>query len=266
MNTNVKTDTTVTTVPTADGSRVPLLVHRPQHPKGWLVWAHGGSWQAGSTTAWAPVTATLAAQSGWAVVSVDYRLDPAHKFPAAIFDMLAALDYAETQARDTPVAVGGDSAGGTIAAITALTRRNTGGRVPLQVLAYPPLDPDCTRHSYHAVPGAFPTAADMTAAWRLWLGEEPTGSPVTPLQADSLAGLTPAAMVVGGDDPVRDDVTAYADRLDSDGVASSLRVLPGVAHADVLRPRGRVLPELVTALTHFSTYDQTASSMEGIPR
>lgn len=265
MNTNLQTDTTVATAVTADGSRVPLLVHRPQHPKGWLVWAHGGSWQAGSAEAWAPVTAALAAGSGWAVVSVDYRLAPTHRFPAAIFDMLAALDYAESRARDAPVAVGGDSAGGTIAALTALARRDTGGHVPLQVLAYPPLDPDCTRPSYHASPTAFPTAAGMTAAWRLWLGDEPAGSPVTPLQATSLAGLAPAAMVVGGDDPVRDDVTAYAHRLDRDGVASVLRVLPGVGHADVLHHRGRVLPELVTALTRFAPYDHNAPSMEGIP-
>lgn len=79
-----------------------------------------------------------------------YRLAPQHHFPAAVLDVLAALDWAEARAEGLPVAVGGDSAGGTIAASAALVRHDTGKPVPAQVLAYPPLDPDCASPSYRS--------------------------------------------------------------------------------------------------------------------
>ncbi|WP_328398005.1 alpha/beta hydrolase fold domain-containing protein [Nocardia sp. NBC_00416] len=234
-----------------DGAEVQLLVHEPAGPaRGWLVWAHGGSWQHGSTVRWASITAQLCALSGWTVVSVDYRLAPAHRFPTAVFDVSAALDWAEREAADLPVAVGGDSAGGTIAAVAALARRDTGGRVPPQVLAYPPLDPDCARPSYQASPDAFPNRSDLRAAWRLWLGtgtHHPLIHP-TPLAAASLAGLAAVSLVVGDDDPVRDDVTCYAERLDADAVPTRLRTLPGVGHSDLFRPRSRALRAVATML------------------
>ncbi|GIJ25836.1 hypothetical protein Vqi01_09980 [Micromonospora qiuiae] len=251
--------TSLAQVTAVDGARVPLLVHRPAAPRGWLVWAHGGSWQHGSARAWAPITAQLAAQSGWAVVSVDYRLAPAHRFPAAVLDMLAALDWTRQQTTDLSAVVGGDSAGGTIAALAALAYRDTGDPVPAQVLAYPPLDPDCTGPSYGADPGAFPPRADLRTAWRLWLGPDTPhhAVPATPLHAGNLAGLSPVALIVGDEDPVRDDATAYADRLRADGVPRSLRVLPGVGHADLLNPAGRVLPAVTAALSTLTTDSRT---------
>ncbi|WP_075811579.1 alpha/beta hydrolase [Corynebacterium sp. CNJ-954] len=187
--------------PTSDESGVPLLVHCPDQPRGWLVWAHGGSWQYGSARQWAPVTGRIAALSGWAVISVDYRLVPGHHHPAAVLDTLAALGWAEQQADSLPIVIGGDSAGGTIAALAALTRRNTGDRVPLQLLAYPPLDPECSRASYPGSPGVPPDRPGLVAAWRLWLGDHtsPRSVPTTPLQADSLTGLAPVSLVVGAE-------------------------------------------------------------------
>ncbi|GAB3623720.1 hypothetical protein GCM10027418_18040 [Mariniluteicoccus endophyticus] len=252
MTTITAPETTLGRTTATDGTEVPLLVHRPALPRGWLVWAHGGSWQHGSARQWAPITARLTAQSGWGVVSVDYRLAPAHRFPAAILDALAALDWAETRTQDLPVVVGGDSAGGTIAALAALARRDAGERVPPQVLAYPPLDPSCTRPSYRAEPGAFPNPSELRAAWRAWLGAE-APDPVflpTPLAASTLAGLAPVTLVVGEDDPARDDVTAYAEQLRADTVPTALHLLPHVGHADLLNPAGSVLPAVVAALNN----------------
>ncbi|WP_145942852.1 alpha/beta hydrolase [Corynebacterium glyciniphilum] len=240
--------------PTSDGTHVPLLVHHPDQPRGWLVWAHGGSWQYGSARQWAPLTGRIAALSGWAVVSVDYRLAPGHHHPAAVLDTLAALDWAEQQTDGLPIVVGGDSAGGTIAALAALTRRNTGDRVPPQLLAYPPLDPECSRASYRGAPGVPPDRPGLVTAWRLWLGDHtsPRSVPTTPLQADSLTGLASVSLIVGADDPVRDDVRAYAARLQDDGVQVALRTVPNTGHADILDPTGLVLPAVVTRLNELS--------------
>lgn len=243
--------------PTSDGSGVPLLVHCPDQPRGWLVWAHGGSWQYGSAHQWAPVTGRISALSGWAVISVDYRLAPRHHHPAAVLDTLATLDWAAQQADGLPIVIGGDSAGGTIAALAALTRRNTGDRVPPQLLAYPPLDPECSRASYRSAPGVPPDRPGLVAAWRLWLGDHtsPRSVPTTPLQADSLTGLAPVSLVVGADDPVRDDVRAYAARLQNDGVQVALRTVPDTGHADILDPTRLVLPAIVTLLNAFTDTD-----------
>jgi acetyl esterase len=265
-------ETTLVNVVASDGAQVPILLHRPRNPHGWLVWAHGGSWQYGSARQWAPITARLASLSGWAVASVEYRLAPAHRFPAAVLDMLAALGWAETVTDGLPVVVGGDSAGGTIAASAALARRDTGQAVPPQMLAYPPLDPRCASPSYSAVPGAFPNRADLRAAWRLWLGAgtfHPAILP-TPMAASGLAGLALVSVIVGDADPVRDDAITYADRLDADGVPVALQVLPEVGHADLLAPRSRVLPAVVAALSapslsERSTMSHQATLLEGTP-
>ncbi len=256
-------ETTLGSAAASGGARVPLLVHRPPEPQGWIVWVHGGSWQHGSAAAWAPITSALAARSGWAVVSVEYRLAPEHRFPAAVLDVLAGLDWAEARAGGVLVAIGGDSAGGTIAASAALARRDTGERVPVQVLAYPPLDPVCARPSYRCEPDAFPNKSDLRTAWRLWL--DGPGDPAilpTPLEARNLAGLAPVFLIVGGDDPVRDDVTAYADRLRDDGVPTGLRMLPGVEHADLLSPRSRVLPAVADVLSELTLDESSIETPE----
>ncbi|QNE21180.1 alpha/beta hydrolase [Kribbella qitaiheensis] len=214
---------------------VPARLYRPVESwQGWLVWVHGGSWTRGSVAGWHEVCADLARLTGSTVVSVDYRLAPLHPHPAALEDVLAVLEWVAVQAGDDQVAVGGDSAGGTIAGCAALAWRDQGRQLAAQVLAYPPMDPECRASSYK--PSVFPTREDLMTSWRAYLGSGDGAGYSTPFQADDLSGTAPAWLVVGEHDPVRDDVEEYAMRLLSDGVAVRLEVLPGVPHGAILAP------------------------------
>jgi acetyl esterase len=228
----------------AGAHHVPLRVYRPSPaPYGWLVWAHGGSWHGGSLEHWHGPAMDLAAVSGCTVVSTGYRLAPRHRHPDQLHDVLAALAWAGRQAGGEPVAIGGDSAGGTIAACAALALRDGDTPLAAQVLAYPPLDPGCAAPSYTSLPGAFPAAADLKAAWRAYRGD--TGEAAagngerlhsTPLEADRFDGLAPAILAVGDLDPVIDDVTGYARRLRQAGNDVTLRIFPRTPHAAFLSP------------------------------
>ncbi|WP_051855754.1 alpha/beta hydrolase fold domain-containing protein [Streptomyces sp. NRRL B-1347] len=243
-------------------SPVPVRVYEPgagtgTGTGGWLVWAHGGSWQYGSAADWHPVTRRLAALTGWNVVSVDYRLAPAHRHPAALEDVLAVLDWAgERVGAGAGIAVGGDSAGATLAASAALAQRDRGRRLDAQLLAYPPLNPACAAPSYQRDPAAFPEAAALRRAWRTWRGTGPatavapdgTALHSTPFDAADLRGLAPAVLAVGTSDPVADDVLAYAGLLKAAAVPTRLIHTPDTAHADLLDPHSRLLPRLATAL------------------
>lgn len=241
----------------AHSHAVPARVYRPARPlAGWLVWAHGGSWQTGSAADWHHATADLARASGWTVVSVDYRLAPEYTHPAGLDDVLTAVRWARGQAAaesegDPPVvAVGGDSAGGTLAACAALVLRDRGERLAAQVLAYPPLDPACDAPSYRTAPAAFPTADWLRSAWRAYrgtgTGEKPRngsqngahdGLYSSPLEAAGrLGGLAPALLAVGDADPVRDEVTDYARQLRAAGNTVTLKVFAGAQHGAFLQP------------------------------
>ena len=209
--------------------------------RGWLVWAHGGSWRAGSVDDWHPACADLARAAGATVVSVGYRLAPRHPHPAALADVLTAMDWAQAQS-PAPVAVGGDSAGGTIAACAALVWRDRKRPLAAQVLAYPPFDPACRAPSYSHSPQAFPSRAGLMAAWRDYRGtarrhpDAVGASPLysTPDETDDLTGLAPAILAVGTLDPVADDVHGYAERLRAAGNAVELREFGGMHHGAFL--------------------------------
>ncbi|MET9432448.1 alpha/beta hydrolase [Streptomyces sp. NPDC003036] len=223
---------------------IPVRVYRPEGGHaGWLVWGHGGSWRTGSLEGWHAACADLAGRSGCAVVSVDYRLAPQHRHPAALHDVLTVLDWAQERAAAEglpPVAVGGDSSGGTIAASAALVRRDRGEPLSAQVLAYPPLDPSCRARSYTRYRDNFPSQEGMAAAWRDYRGGN-TGAafpPSTPFEADSLAGLAPAILGVGAFDPVADDVRAYARMLRQAGNDVTFHEFPHLLHGAFLQPAG----------------------------
>lgn len=222
----------------ADDRNIPVRIFRaPQPRRGWLVWAHGGSWTGGSVRGWHTACSDLTYLGGCTLVSVEYRLAPEHRHPAALRDVLAVLDSVREEMinlADEPVAVGGDSAGGTLAACAALARR--GRPLAAQVLAYPPLDPDCRSASYDQLDGLFPSRGAMRAAWRTYLGCGPATMAGGPLDADDLAGAAPAIIGVGDLDPVSDEARRYADRLRSSGTRVMLRVFPGMTHGAFLAP------------------------------
>jgi len=218
---------------------LPARVYLPEaETLGWIVWAHGGSWRGGTLDGWHQACARLARASAWAVVSIAYRLAPLHPHPEPVRDVLAALDWAGQRAvgphGPLPLAVGGDSAGGTIAACAALARRDLGRPLAAQVLAYPPLDPACAAPSYRS--GDFPDPRILRAAWDEHRGRGGTARALgttlysTPLEAPTLAGLAPALLAVGEYDPVVDDVRDYARRLREAGNYVELHELPLLRH------------------------------------
>jgi acetyl esterase len=215
---------------------VPVRVFRPAAPTaGWLVWAHGGSWHGGSVDAWHDACADLALRTGLTVASVEYRLAPRHRHPAAIQDVLTVMHWAQgCLGTGGQLVVGGDSAGGTIASCAALAWRDEHRRLAAQILAYPPLDPSCRADSYGVNGQRFPSRAGLMAAWQSYRGrdyERTAGSLYsTPLEATDLSGVAPTVLAVGNLDPVLGDVREHARRLGQAGVTVRLREFAGLGH------------------------------------
>jgi acetyl esterase/lipase len=189
-----------------------------------IVYYHGGGWVFGTLDDWDAVCRTLAVESGCRVVSVDYRLAPEHRFPAAADDAYAAFVWvAESLAGGKPVVVAGDSAGGNLAAVTALRARDRGGpAIALQVLVYPVTDHDFTRSSYveHGDSGFLLGTREMQWFWDHYAPDERDRShpDASPLRATDHSGLPPAYVVIAEYDPLRDEGLAYAERLKAAGV------------------------------------------------
>lgn len=226
----------------AAGRGLRLRVFRPSgEPTGWLVWAHGGSWVSGSVESWHPACADLADRTGAVVVSVDYRLAPRHRHPAALDDVLSGVEWAAQQAHDEGldgrVAVGGDSAGGALAACAALRCRDEARPLSAQLLLYPPLDPACRASSYQAQPQQFPSRDGLVAAWQEYRGpgyRVLPGSYLTPWEAEDLDGVAPAIIGVGEQDPVVDDVRRYVAALRAAGRPAQVQVFAGMGHGTFL--------------------------------
>jgi acetyl esterase len=227
-------------VPVA-GGEITVRVYRPAghgpHPV--LVYYHGGGWVIGDLYTHDGICRSIVNAAGCAVASVDYRLAPEFKYPTAVEDSYAALQWTVANAArlgldPARIAVGGDSAGGNLAAVMALLARDRRGpRLLLQVLLYPVTDHDFSTPSYREnATGYLLTAEDMRWFWRHYLareeqGREPTASP---LRAKSLADLPPALVITAGCDPLRDEGEAYAQRLREAGTAVTLTQYPGMFH------------------------------------
>ena len=234
--------------PRAGGGAIPLRLYRPFGTVGpsvvpGLVFFHGGGWVIGDLESHDPLCRHLANASGCAVVSVGYRLAPEHKFPAAVEDCLVATEWvAETGASlgidSYRLAVGGDSAGGNLAAVTSLLARDRGAP-PLryQLLLYPPVD-FAGSHRSHS---RFAEGYLLTRATMRWFSEQYFRGPedaatwsASPLLAADLAGLPPAFVLTTGFDPLRDEGVAYAGRLREHGVAVRHRHVPDQIHGFLL--------------------------------
>ena len=209
-----------------------------------LVYFHGGGWTTCNIDTHDALCRSLTNASGCVVISVDYRLAPEHKFPAGFDDAYAATAYvaAHTDVFDgrPPIAVGGDSAGGNLAAAVALRARDEGGLpIGLQLLAYPAVDHRADRPSYHEnAEGYVLTTDDVRWFWRQYLdtpadGDHPYASPYF---ASSHNGLPPAMIITAEYDPVRDDGSAYAHKLVGAGVPTELVNYEGMIHIHWMHP------------------------------
>ncbi len=240
---------------TADGplGPIPLRVYRPagvpaSTPLAVLVFFHGGGWVIGDLETHDVLCRQLTAGSGVSVVSVDYRLAPEHKFPAAVDDAWAATRWVVAHAGELAVdasrlAVGGDSAGGNLAAVVALLARDKGApAIAVQVLIYPVTDLVGETRSYRDfAEGYLLTREGMRwfIAHYLTAEAEAADWRASPLRAQSLAGLPPALIVTAGFDPLRDEGEAYAERLRDAGVRVDSVCYGGMIHGFV--PMGRLL-------------------------
>jgi acetyl esterase len=207
-----------------------------------LVFFHGGGWVRGSLNSHDILCRSLANGGGCIVVSVDYRMAPEHTFPAAIDDAVAATRWVAEHAAEigidaTRLAIGGDSAGGNLAAAVALVLRDAGGP-PLvhQLLIYPVTDYNFDTASYaDNAEGYMLTREAMRFYWQLYLGDASNGDDqrASPLRARDCSQLPPATLMTAEFDPLRDEGRAYADRLQASGTPVTYREYAGMVHGFV---------------------------------
>jgi acetyl esterase/lipase len=228
---------------------------------GALVWFHGGGWCIGDLDGFDRVCRSLCNAAAATVVSVDYRLAPEHRYPAAVEDADLAVAWATGHgARQlgfdaSRVAIGGDSAGGNLAAVAALHAPDA---LRAQLLVYPVMDAGMDTGSYREH-GEFPllTADAVAFCWRTYVGEadlaRATEPDASPLRAADLSGAPPAYIAVAGHDVLHDEGVAYAGALEAAGVPVTLRDYEDMAHG-FIRWGGAVdrTRELVSELGDFA--------------
>lgn len=223
------------------GGEIRIRIYRPQGASGAaLVYVHGGGWVLGNLDTHNNQCRNLAQAAGCVAIAVDYRVAPEHRFPAAAEDAYAAAAWVSANAAELALdpkrmAVGGESAGGNLAAAACLMARDRGGPpIAQQWLAYPVLDRSFDTPSYREnATGLGLERETMRWFWDHYLGPDQDGSGpyASPLRARTMAGLPPAIVVTCEYDVLRDEGNAYADRLAKEGVPVELRCLPGVNHA-----------------------------------
>ncbi len=205
-----------------------------------LVYYHGGGFVIGDLETHDGVCRFLAAAAGVAVLSIDYRLAPEHPFPAAVEDAWAAFAWAAANAAGlgadpNRIAVGGDSAGGNLAAVVSLLARSAGGAMPaMQLLIYPATDAIGGQRSRELFANGFLlTEGDVEWFERHYLppGTDPADPRASVLRAPDLSGLPPAYVTTAGFDPLRDEGEEYALRMREAGVRVALRRHPGLIHS-----------------------------------
>lgn len=206
----------------SDGEEIQLRTYRPdgEGPFPVLLWFHGGGWTVGSIDSYDNLCRALADELDRVVVSVEYRLAPEHPFPTAVNDCYRTLEWATANAgvidgNGERIAVGGDSAGGNLAAVTALRSRDRDGpAIEHQILAYPatsyPFESDGKTER-----GYLLEQPDVEWFWSLYLADEVDGKNpyAAPLGARDLSGLPPATVLTCQYDPLHREGAAYAERL-----------------------------------------------------
>jgi acetyl esterase len=239
---------------------LPLRLYRPlgshaddQLPV--LVFFHGGGWVIGDRDTHDSLCRQLCNASGCAIVSVDYRMGPEHRFPAAVDDCVAATRWVREQAAALQLdaarlAVGGDSAGGNLAAVVCLALREAGQPLPaFQLLIYPATDMRMVAPSHQTNGEGYLLTRDTMQYFRAHYIPDPTrwnDWRASPLLAPDLRGLPPALVLTAGYDPLRDEGRQYADALSAAGCAAQYVCFERQIHG--FMPMGRVIDEANTAV------------------
>jgi len=241
------------TLPARDGHALPARLYAPTRERlPVLLYLHGGGFTIGSVETHDVLCRELSRHGRCAVVSVDYRLAPEHRFPIAVHDAWDALQAVAAQADGlgldgSRLAVGGDSAGGTLAAVCALLARDAGLPLALQLLIYP----GCTAHADTPSHHTFAHGFVLEAAQIEWFFSHYIDRAdhddwrFAPLNAPDLDGVAPAWLGLAECDPLVDEGVQYADRLRAAGVPVDLEIYRGVTHEFI--KMGRAIPEALQA-------------------
>jgi acetyl esterase len=235
-----------------------LRLYRP-HTSGQalpvLLYLHGGGWTIGDLDTHDVLCRQLAREAGGAVVAVDYRMGPDHRFPAAVDDCVEAFRWVLAQAPDLHLdprrtAVGGDSAGGNLAAALCLVQRDAGQPLPgFQLLIYPATDMRAVAPSHTTNGQGYMLTSDSIAWYRgnyIADAAQWTDWRASPLLAASHAGLPPALVLTAGFDPLRDEGLQYANALSAAGVPTQYVCFERQIHGFITM--GRVIEEAHTAV------------------
>ena len=228
------------TIPGPDGA-VPVRIYTPngEGPFPILVWYHGGGWVVGDLDTADPSARHLCSGAACVVVSVDYRLSPETKFPGPAEDCYSATIWAVENAASlnadpSKLAVGGDSAGGNLAAaISLMAADRNGPDIALQLLVYPVTERNFETTSYIDNAEGYMLSQDgMRWYWDLYLASDADAANpyAAPMQAQSLAGQPPALVITAEFDPLRDEGEAYGKRLQEAGVETTITRYDGMIH------------------------------------
>ncbi|KMS84745.1 alpha/beta hydrolase [Prauserella rugosa] len=220
------------------GRSVPVQILVPDEaPRGVVVYYHGGGWVIGRIDEFETLGRQLAAKTGCAVVLVDYRLAPEHRYPAAHEDAWDSLVWVDRQLTEiagsrVPLIVAGDSAGANLAAVVAQKARSAGPALAQQVLVYPVTDCDFDNSSYVDPENQLMLSRDtMIWFWNHYAdADQREDAGVCPARADDLTGLPPAVVLTAEHDVLREEGESYAKALQAAGVPVSLRRFPGQMH------------------------------------
>ncbi|MCW2677501.1 MAG: esterase [Modestobacter sp.] len=229
------------TAPATDGHPIPLRVLVPSaSPRGVIVYFHGGGWVIGALPEFETLGRAMAEQTECAVVLVDYRMAPENRYPAAVEDSWAALQWVDAHLEEiagarVPLVVAGDSAGGNLAAIMSIRARDAGGpAISQQVLVYPVTNCEMDNETYLDPANQLLLSREsMIWFWNLYAPdpahrEHPDASPA---RAADHAGLPPAVVLTAEHDVLRQEGEAYAETLRAAGVAVESRRFEGQMHA-----------------------------------
>ena len=264
------------TIPGA-GPEIPVRIYTPtgSGPFPVLAWYHGGGWVVGNLETADATARLLAVQTGCVVVSVDYRLAPESKFPAASDDCYAATKWIAENASGinadpSRIAVGGDSAGGNLAAVVSLMAKDRGGpSIVFQVLVYPVTARDFGTGSYRENADGYVLTLDgMKWYWELYLSTDDDASNpyAAPAVAKDLSGLPPALVITAEFDPLRDEGEEYARRLQAAGVPTTCSRYDGMIHgfygmSGVIDKGKQAISETAGALKQsFAAKEQAATT------